>query len=386
MQKRLYVFGLLLAAAGCVGDWSQAREQDAARHGSDEAGVQPTQRDADLAQEDADAADAAQSATDAARGADAIVSDTTPQLDGAADDASPIDADGTWQEAAANGEDASEGDAEASAQDASPDAVPPARTAAIASVDSPCSVPVELACSAHNVAQKLVCLNAKWTFNGSCDGATRCDTRFGVSQGTCQAITTRCVGKEPGAVVCDGSARKSCGSDLLDELPNACPARAHCEGAGSCVCDRGYMSDASGCVDIPDCTAGACSNGQCVDGTETFRCTCNTGFRPAADQKSCEDVPDCKPGICGEGGTCVEGLNDYSCTCASGYEKKPGQKACSNIDNCVGNPCVNGTCHDGVNGYSCSCTPGYELFTWDGVNYLCVHPCEVPCACGGCSG
>lgn len=378
MIKRSYFLVLWLSAAGCVGDWSQVRGDGGEERA--EAGVDPIAPDDGASDEDA--------GTSAA-------------------DASALDADGLWDatalpdaiaptgDAALDASAASQEDASPDAQtfvsdggeDAGPDAEPAVRTAAIASVDSACRVPLELACSAHNAALKLVCMSGKWTFDRSCDGATRCDTRFGVSQGTCQAITTRCLGKQPGAAVCDGTARKSCGLDLLDEVPNDCPAHTHCEGDGSCVCDRGYMASASGCVDIPDCPANACANGQCVEGTETYSCTCKSGFRPAPDGKSCVDMPDCTPGICGSGGTCVEGVNDYSCTCVSGYEKKAGAKACSNIDDCATSPCGTpdvGTCHDGLNSYSCSCTPPYVQFSWDGVSQLCLHPCEVPCGCGGC--
>jgi hypothetical protein len=368
----------LLACAGCVGDWSRTGVDDAGATEEREASAEPGDPDAVSAADASPPEDLEPSAQDASSSLDAVAGDGAPGL---VEDVGAEAAAGPAHDAA------NAADVQEVVGDAGADAGPAPRTAAIASVDGACNVPLELACSGHNVAQKLVCLNGRWTFNGSCDGATRCDTRFGVSQGTCQAITARCVGKAPGTSICDGTARHSCGLDLLDEPPTPCPALSHCEGAaGACVCDRGYMSGASGCVDAPDCVAGACSNGQCVDGTESFTCTCNSGFRPSIDQKSCVDVPDCKPGICGEGGTCVDGLNDYSCTCASGYEKKPGQKTCSNIDNCVGNPCVNGTCQDGVNAYTCSCTPGYELFSWDGVHQLCVHPCEIPCACGGCSG
>jgi hypothetical protein len=356
---------VLLALSGCVGDWSQ-RAQDAAPYDGTEAEEAGVERR--VAQPDAASPDASET------------SDAGPGQD--ADAQAELDADQTHPDAELASESGPTDAGSGAATDASGDAETP-RSAAIATPDTPCSVNVELACSAHNAAQKLACVNGKWTFTGSCDGPTRCDTRFGVTQGTCQAITQHCLGKTPGAAVCDGPTRMSCGLDLLDEIPMPCDAHAHCEGtAPNCVCDAGFMSSTSGCVDIPDCPAGGCANGSCIEATESYSCSCNSGYRLAPDQHSCVDIPDCTPGICALGGTCTEGLNNYECTCASGYEKKPGEKKCSNIDNCVGSPCGPGTCTDGLNAYACQCAEGYVAVGLES-SPTCVPYCEAYC-CDSC--
>lgn len=365
---------LLLASAGCVGDWSRLGVDDAGVTKADEAG--------------ATSQDAESSAPDEERPADPPSSPGA--MDASDDRDARVEPDARAESDAGSNDAGTSADGGDGALDDGGDAAAP-RTAAIASVDMPCSVGVELACSAQNAVQKLACVGNKWSFNGSCDGATRCDTRVGVSQGTCQAITTRCLGKQPGAAICDGTDRKQCGVDLLEELPNPCPALSHCEGAdASCACDRGYVSGPNGCVDIPDCPENACSNGRCVEGVESFSCACDSGYRPAPDGKSCVDIPDCAPGICGTGGKCSEGTNDYSCTCDPGSEKKPGAKACSDIDDCASMPCGPpeiGICRDeGAHANSCTCVPGFEILQVDATHQSCtltiiVDPCPSPFGC-----
>ncbi|XP_053387402.1 microfibril-associated glycoprotein 4-like isoform X2 [Mercenaria mercenaria] len=71
-----------------------------------------------------------------------------------------------------------------------------------------------------------------------------------------------------------------------------------------------------------------------------------------------EDIDDCIQGVCGSHGTCVDGLDSYSCSCKSGFR---GMHCETNIDDCIPDVCgSHGTCVDGVDSYSCSCITGYS--------------------------
>lgn len=138
------------------------------------------------------------------------------------------------------------GDAKGATTGTPGDAVP-----GVASLDGPCVSPLEKACSGHNSTNKLVCLAGKWAFNGSCDGTSRCDTRPGATQGTCQGIALECLNRHPSETVCnaDKSATLTCGADLLDSSPAACRANAHCAGTGNARCECDHGDDGlGGCV------------------------------------------------------------------------------------------------------------------------------------------
>ncbi|XP_053386989.1 angiopoietin-1-like [Mercenaria mercenaria] len=69
------------------------------------------------------------------------------------------------------------------------------------------------------------------------------------------------------------------------------------------------------------------------------------------------DIDDCIPDVCGSRGTCVDGVDSYSCSCITGYS---GVHCETNIDDCIPDVCgSHGTCVDGVNSYSCSCKSGF---------------------------
>jgi hypothetical protein len=330
-----------LPLAGCVVDWSLAKQADAATRASE------TAADADIA------------------------------LD--------VDASGTNIEPD-NDDDGGEPDVEQDAgeADSALEGGPPARDAAIAKAGVPCAIPLELACTEHNVPQKLACVDGVWTFNGSCDGQARCDTRFGATQGTCQQITAHCLAKRPGDAFCDGLERKLCGADLLDELPAPCGADAHCDPSNAgCLCDAGFaLSQEGGCQDIVDCPTGACSpGGRCVDGVEAFECACDAGYQLSTDKKSCADIDDCIAVSCGTGGMCVDRVNDYECSCAAGYTQAADKKSCSDVTNDCRSPdtCAPGTCVDLPNRFTCQCPSGTTLYDLEGWSY-CLDNCSFSCS------
>jgi alpha-tubulin suppressor-like RCC1 family protein len=172
-----------------------------------------------------------------------------------------------------------------------------ASAAAIAMLGAPCSVALDKACTGHNAADKLVCLDGKWAHNGSCDTDARCETERGPSQGLCVSIASGCAGKMPGATVCDGMTVKTCGPDLTDlKTTTTCGANAHCEegSPAGCKCDTGYAGGDAGAA--------------------------------------CVNANDCASNPCGSGNTCTDALNDYSCTCGSNAWSKDTKTCVSRFD------------------------------------------------------
>jgi hypothetical protein len=350
-----YSVVVALSMSGCAGDWNV------------------TTRDAGAGQETSGASGAGDmnDAETPEPEPDALYEEELEQDTGVADGEEPADV-----EAPADGE--------PDPVDAGEDAEVPQRAAALASVDTPCSTALESACTGRNSTQKLVCLAGQWTFDGSCDGATRCDARFGTTQGTCQPITSLCLGKRPDEPVCDGTVRHRCGADLLDTLPDACPENSHCQAAetAECVCDSGFTRDGEGgaCVDIVDCPAGACvPGGECVDRTNAYECKCGPGYQ--ANGAACTDIVDCMPGICGPGGTCNELVGGYDCSCAAGYAQTANKRGCITV--CTTDACYPGTCIDGPDGYTCDCPLPYcSLAGATGTPQWCECYYPEPDPCG----
>jgi hypothetical protein len=157
--------------------------------------------------------------------------------------------------------------------------------------------------------------------------------------------------------------------------------------------DASVVSEDASAVDaaapVPFCVSGACANGQCVEGTSDYSCTCNAGFSVSADSKSCLDVDECTLALasCLAGAHCVNVPGSYGCECDAGLVPV-GDGSCATpapIDPCAGVICgANSTCTAG----SCVCSAGYTL-----LEGACVvpDPCtgvtcgaEASCSAGTC--
>ncbi len=232
---------------------------------------------------------------------------------------------------AALASDANPGDAASSVPDAANDT----STTVPAEAGAVCQGPNTKACDGNASRQKLACVNGQWAPNGSCDGNTRCQTRSDSPDlGTCMPIVSACAGKQPGAAVCDGTVRRSCGPDLVDYTANPCPAHASCRdqnGSVSCTCDAPYMSDGMGGCTVPICMQMPCMNGGVCSISGSGR-TCNCA---AVDYSgaSCETrIDDCAASPCAHG-RCVDGVRSRTCDCTnSGYE---GPTCATNINECA---------------------------------------------------
>ena len=109
------------------------------------------------------------------------------------------------------------------------------------------------------------------------------------------------------------------------------------------------------CQPIDDCLEVNCSgNGQCVDGVDSFNCSCDPGFTGELCQTN---IDDCVGVDCSGNGWCVDGIGNFTCNCSAGYT---GTECEVNIDECVGVNCSgNGWCVDGIGNVTCNCSAGY---------------------------
>jgi hypothetical protein len=261
-----------------------------------------------------------------------------------------------------------------------------------------CSTDLEKACSEADRREQLVCLDGQWRSVGSCAGATHCDSREGETRGTCQPIAEACLGKDPGAVVCENGARERCSADLLQVEAYACGENQHCEGDSdvSCVCDAGFDATAAGgcakdacpdgyaregedCVDIDDCAPelDRCPHRACKNSEGSYACgACDAGYTESAG--ACVDIDECQANTCGEQRVCTNSPGSFSCgECQRGYELQG--EACTDSDECAAGSCgANRACENTPGSFVCgACASGYA-----DESGACVEVDE--CAAGAC--
>ncbi|XP_038064211.1 fibrillin-1-like isoform X3 [Patiria miniata] len=140
-----------------------------------------------------------------------------------------------------------------------------------------------------------------------------------------------------------------------------------CANGGQCVDDvNRFICLCQGGFTGPLCTINPCTNHRCQNGAQ---CTSSTSvilgyicLCPSTHTgQFCEtliDGDDCAPvNPCSNSGTCIDGVNTYSCSCLPGFA---GTLCQININDCVSRPCLNGgSCVDGINRYQCNCLAQY---------------------------
>ena len=102
-----------------------------------------------------------------------------------------------------------------------------------------------------------------------------------------------------------------------------------------------------------DQTAHSVSCAQNFQGSDCTQCV------PSFTGPDCLQVDDCfNLGVnCSGNGQCVDGVDSFNCSCDPGFT---GELCQTNINECVGVDCSgNGECLDGVNSFTCECNPGY---------------------------
>ena len=96
-----------------------------------------------------------------------------------------------------------------------------------------------------------------------------------------------------------------------------------------------------------------------VSCVENFQGSDCTQCVPGLTGTDCLQVDDCFGlGVnCSGNGHCVDGVDSFNCSCDPGFT---GELCQTNINECVGVDCSgNGECLDGVNSFTCECNPGY---------------------------
>jgi hypothetical protein len=162
-------------------------------------------------------------------------------------------------------------------------------------------------------------------------------------------------------------------------------AQAPCQNDGVCMnMDEGYACECApgftgtDCeLEIDDCAANPCINGDCTDGADGYACSCLPGYEGV----DCEtNTNDCAANPCENGGICTDGIDGYSCQCDAGYT---GSDCEIEIDDCAASPCQNGgVCSDGVDGYSCACPAGFAGASCElDIDECLGAPCENDSAC-----
>jgi hypothetical protein len=236
---------------------------------------------------------------------------------------------------------------------------------AIATLGDPCSKPGELACAGHAQKLMLVCDGSKWASNGVCSGMQICDTRPGLTAGSCQDPVPLCVGHQPGEGVCDGANRIVCGPDLLTSTSVMCASEAlcklgsgdqcgvcmdgqfQCDGANleKCAPDHLAWGFQAACASAQLCDAAGAKCNPAVCSPNQHHCSADALEKCNAGLTGFTFVQACQPGLCDAAGKqcdlCKPGALGCAntttiATCAADGQSQTTQPCPSGTPYCVG--------------------------------------------------
>lgn len=203
------------------------------------------------------------------------------------------------------------------------------------------------------------CVDSFNTYSCTCSG------KFAATaDGKACASTDPCNGLMCGANATCAAGTCACNAGFVKDSQGLCVdacATVNCGpggtcSGGSCSCASGYQLQNGACVLVNNCKADSCTNGMCVNGTNTFTCMCNSGYDGTGTMACTKHLWCPATGACANG-MCVEGASDYSCMCNPGYDGT-GSKACTLHDICQTNHggCSSlATCTNIVGGRTCKC-------------------------------
>lgn len=228
--------------------------------------------------------------------------------------------------------------------------------------------------SALSDLERVKC--CEMTYNDNC-GASPCN-----GHGTCS----------PGQgtdYTCDCDLGYS--GDDCENVVDVCSSEVNrCNEKGSCLADENGYWHCVDCaeswsgefchLDVDECSTTTCYNGgECVDGDNTFACSCRDGYAgrhcevesatgPCLNSGRlggcvcyepftgdlCDEYDPCSGFGCANGGIPTASEDSCACACPAGFE---GDHCETNADDCAGVICPGySVCVDGINEYSCVCT------------------------------
>lgn len=231
------------------------------------------------------------------------------------------------------------------------------------------------------VDEKPVCTCERGYYDLEGDG-TRCIDLNECSAGLfeCQEHAS-CV-NSPGAYecVCDNgylpnASTDECLDSCLVLMSTTCDAEGGIctkpDGNATCRCKAGYIDvkgDGSECREDAQCTSLNCHEYATCDSSDgPPECVCPAGF--SGNGTLCEDVDECTMGThdCDAKANCTNTLGGFACSCQDGWSGTGrkgvnGEPGCTDINECTTNAhnCnALATCKNTAGSYTCVCPSGY---------------------------
>ncbi|MEO8903497.1 MAG: hypothetical protein ABI488_14840 [Polyangiaceae bacterium] len=204
-----------------------------------------------------------------------------------------------------------------------------------------CTTEAELRCDGAGEATRSVCTQGQWVAADPCAHGQLCDNSSPAA--ACKDAMPACVGMKPGAKLCDGVTRITCGPDLVTAETHDCQDAAHCADATGSVCaaciDTEYSCDGSllkkcnalhtGFDNDTDCgtlpcnsTLGMCTVKVCAANQFTCDAPSNTLDKCNADGTAFASQTPCHANICdAAGGQCDVCVANTALNCKDAANK-----------------------------------------------------------------
>ncbi|MCC6647689.1 MAG: hypothetical protein IT374_19230 [Polyangiaceae bacterium] len=233
-------------------------------------------------------------------------------------------------------------------------------------IGAPCTKEESFSCLGAAQPVVLKCTGGVWQSAIVCAEGKRCDSTAPLTQGDrCAPIVPECASQAPGAVVCKGAERVTCGPDLVTSTREVCGSPALCalgKGSSCAKCEPGTFScdgavlskcdptkleftPLQTCASPEQCNdaSGACTSEICAPGT--YYCNGELLLLCKADGTSYNLVSGCSGGYCDAAGgqcdKCLAGTQlcvdaNTAGTCSSNGQSVFAQSCGAATPYCVG--------------------------------------------------